>query len=131
MIKCISFFEETWLVRNSDRQQWNHLVNAFECSFELYDLNGFVWDDAEHNPDGLPVYVFDETGERSLLTPDEFQHPIDAIYVFGITGTDVTKVVPDESTTETIRVDTPQAVSLWGVETAAIALGHRYLQSLS
>jgi hypothetical protein len=131
MIKCISFYEELWLVRNADRQQWNHVTNAFGCSYQLFDSVGFVWDDATHNPDGWPVYVFDETGTQTLLTPTPFIHPTEAIYVFGVTGMDITQVVPPASRADIVQIDTPADVPLWGCEAAAIALAHRYLQSLS
>lgn len=129
-IKCISFYEESWLVRAADRQQWNHVTNAFACTYELFDAQGFVWNDAEHNPGGLDVYLFDETGVQTLLTPTPFLHPVDAIYVFGVTGMDITQVVPLASRVDVIQIDTPVAKSLWGCEAAAIALAHRYLQSL-
>lgn len=130
-IKCISFYEETWLVRAADRQQWKHVTAAFDCTVQLFDAAGFVWDDATHNPDGLDVYVFDETGTQSLLMPRPFNHPTDAVYVFGITGMDITRVVLSASRADVIRIDTPVTKSLWGCEAAAIALAHRYLQSLA
>lgn len=130
-IKCISFYEEKWLVRASDRQQWKHVTGAFACKFELFDDTDFVWDDAVHNPDGLDVYVFDETGIQTLLLPAPFEHPTDALYVFGITGMDITAVVPSASRADVIKLDTPVAKSLWGCEAAAYALSHRYLQSLA
>jgi hypothetical protein len=127
-IHCISFYEETWMVRSADRQQWNHVTGAYNCTFKLYDVDGFVWDDAVHNPSGLPVYLFDESGQQSLT---DAVLPDDAIYVFGITGMNDVGLIPQESITGVIRIDTPAAKSLWGCEAAAIALSHRYMQSVS
>ena len=131
MIHCISFFEDSWLIRKADRQQWKHVCEAFSATCALYDSEGFVWDDAVHNPTGLPVYVFDETGVQSLLEPTPFVHPQEAIYVFGNTGMDLPAVVPEASRTDVIKIETPVVKSLWGCEAAGIALAHRYLQSLS
>lgn len=128
-IRCISFYEDNWLLRGADRLQWKQLTGAFNCEFELHDSEGFVWDDAVHNPGGVPVYLFDETGQQSLAGDTPFVHPQDAIYVFGITGMNDVGLIPDSSITGVIRIDTPVAKSLWGCQAAAIALVHRYLQS--
>lgn len=128
-IHCISFWEDAWLVRNSDRQQWNHVTGAYECTFKLYrDGNKFVWDDAVHNPTALPVYLFDESGVDTLYPPNAFQHPTNGIYVFGNTGMDITTVVPVESRDGVIKIVTPVVKSLWGCEAAAVVLAHRYKQ---
>lgn len=104
------------MIRAADRVQWKNLVRAFGATFALYDAQGFEWDDKVENPAGLPVYVFDETGEQTL---DEVEHTItDAIFVFGITGMDVTQVIPGT----VLRLKTPEPVPLWGCEAAAIAL---------
>lgn len=124
-IHCISFYEESWMVRSADRQQWNHITNAYGGSYALYDKVGFVWDDAVHNPDNLPVYVFDETG---TLPAESWTYPADAIFVFGITGMDVTQVVPEASRDGVFKINTPNAVPLWGCQAAGIALSHRNCQ---
>lgn len=125
---CISFYEENWLVRAADRQQWNHVTGAFDCTYQLYNAATFVWDDAVHNPNGLPVYLFDESGQDSLTS---VTLPDDAVLVFGITGMNDVGLVPAEKITGVIRIDTPMPKSLWGCEAAAIALAHRYQQSVS
>lgn len=128
MTKVISFFEEA-LPRKVDRQQWRHVTGAFDATVELYDANGFVWQDDEYNPEGRPVYLFDETGERDLFDPlIAFEHPEDAIYVFGITDMDITKVVPAGSFNDVVRIDTPKAKPLWGCEAAAIVLAHKFVK---
>lgn len=125
-IHCFSFYEEDWLVRKADRQQWNHLTRAYGGSYELHDKAGFVWDDVTHNPNNLPVYVFDETGDT---LQGGFTHPTDAIYVFGITGMDITQIVPESSRAGVVKIETPNPVCLWGCEAAGIALAHRHYQS--
>lgn len=125
-IHCISFYEDDWLVRQSDRQQWNHATGAYGASYQLYQLEGFAWNDAIHNPHGLAVYVFDETGDHD--SRDGFLHPDDGVYVFGITRVDVLSLVPAESINGVVKITTPVKKCLWGCEAAAVALDHRYTQ---
>lgn len=117
MIKCISFYEDKWMIRAADRVQWKNLTRAFGAEFELYDLQTFTWDDALHNPNGLPVYVFEESG-GPMPTSKDLEGSSGAIFVFGVTGMDVSKLIPGT----VVRIETPEPVPLWGCEAAAIAL---------
>jgi hypothetical protein len=107
---------------------WNHLTNAYGHEYKLYRPTGFTWNDVTHNPDGWPVYLFDESGTDTLYPPAAFQHPTNALYIFGITGMDITAVVPPASRDGVIKITTPNPVSFWGCEAAAIVLAHRYRQ---
>jgi hypothetical protein len=127
-IKCVSFYEDA-LPRRVDRQQWRHVTGAFGATVELYEANGFVWNDETHNPKGRPVYLFDETGEIELFDPIiTFAHPENALYVFGITDMDITKVVPPGSFNDVVRIDTPVSKPFWGCQAAAIVLAHKLLE---
>jgi hypothetical protein len=118
MIKCISFYEDVWLPRGADRQQWNHVVGAFGGAYELFDYRGWVWDPSM--AEGGTVIVFDELGNTDLST---FVHPENACYLFGITGMNQGELV--QYAEHVVRITTPVEKSLWGCQAAAMALYDR------
>jgi hypothetical protein len=118
MIKCISFYEDVWLPRGCDRQQWNHMTSAFGGTYELFDFKDWTWDPSM--AEGGTVVVFDESGDRHLNT---FTHPENACYLFGITGMNEGQLLPYAD--QVVRIETPVAKSLWGCQAAAMALYDR------
>ncbi len=115
MIRIVAHREAKWMDRRADSSQWDQLARAYEAELQLIN------DDDLYTTVDTTVVVVDEEGVTEI---ESFQHPDDATYIFGRTGMSVMNFPHDVS----VRIDTPQPKSLFGVEAAAIVLQHRATQ---
>ncbi len=113
-MKVIAFYEDHWMAPGTDFAQWDHLVRAFGGELQMIR----DWTEAVI-PNGATIVIADEFGVDELAT---FEHPESAVYVFGRSAQDLAHMVPYDVS---VRIDTPETVSLFGVCAAAIILRSR------
>lgn len=113
----LAFRETTWLDRNTDHQQWSHLVRAYGGILILEEWE--KWDPA-NLPDNVDIVVLDETGDTAL---EDFEHPENCCYVFGKTYLNqLQNKIPCQ---HSVRIETPIKICLFGVTAGAIVLADR------
>ena len=115
MVKFIAFYEDCWMPPGTDSAQYSHLARAFGCEFQMIR----AWEEAVV-PEGHTIIVCDELGVDESRT---FVHPTDAVYVFGRSAQDLMGTVPNATS---IRILTPEAISLFGICAASIILRDRF-----
>jgi len=119
MAKTIAALRESgWLDRITDNAQWGNMTRSFGADLQLVkDFSEIVI------PEGYSVVVMDETGEASL---EDFLHPENAIYIFGRSTQNIIQdVFPHD---HSVRMNTPEYKSIFGVSVACAVLYARSLQ---
>lgn len=124
-IKVISFYEDHWMPPGTDLAQWDHLCRAYGADLQMIR----DWSEAVV-PEGYAVILLDENGPIDLSTPADViaaaqqsqagALPENMVLVFGRTAQDLLTTVPDYY--GAFRIMTPNEVSMFGVNAAAIAL---------
>jgi hypothetical protein len=115
MVKIIAFYEDHWMAPGTDFAQWDHLCRSFGAELQMIRN----WSEAII-PEGYPIIIADEEGTQESRV---FDHPTDAVYVFGRSCQNLLVALP--SCDYTIRIDTPEPISMFGVNAAAIILRDR------
>lgn len=110
-MKIIAFAEDGWFGPRSDFALWDQLTRAFGVELQIVRR----WDEAVV-PEGSVVVLLDEAGETELA---EYEHPRDAVYVFGNSGFDRFQVTGAD---EVVRIETPEPIPMFGVTAAALVL---------
>lgn len=116
MIKIVAHREAKWMDSRADHTQWHQLTRAYGAELQLID------DDDLYDTIGT-VVVVDQEG---VIEIEDFTHTDDATYIFGRTNMSLMAFTHDTS----VRIDTPNSISLFSVEAAAIVLQHRATQRL-
>lgn len=117
--KFIVFREDTWFAPMAEHAMYQHLTEAFVAEFQLIR----DWADAEI-PEGWPVIVMHETGQ---VESRDYVHPENAVYVLGKTGQALLQAVSPYD--DVLRIHSPFAQELWGIQVAAIVLRDRQAAS--
>ena len=113
MTKLVAYKEKTWLNPNAERQMWGHLARSYGLDWVL------ISDDSEVPTDQSSLIIIDEDGDESL---EDFEHPLDAIYLIGKTHQKLTELFKNITS---VRIDTPNKVCLFGISAASILLEDR------
>lgn len=111
-IKIVAFREDSWFFdETTDFRMWDHLCRAYNVEVQL------IREWSEAITDGRPIYLFVEEGTELMST-----HVIDpnGLYVFGRTGLNLLLAVPEY--TKSIKIETPNEISLFGVCAASMFL---------
>lgn len=108
-----------WFDANTDWRMWHHLARAFgaQLSFIPQDMPLTAGVGALRD---RRIVLVDEEGEYKHT---EYEWPERVALVFGRSGRRLRPMFPRE---DSIRIETPAPVSLFGVEAAAIVLAHQY-----
>jgi len=112
--KVVAFAESTWMDPKTDRRMWNQLGRAYGVTTSLWDQ----WDPPDDAQSA--VVLVDQRGATPLT---EFEHPVEATYVFGRTG--MNRMLQEIQHDHSVRIDTPHPISLFGISAAAIVLADR------
>lgn len=113
MFELIAYAEPTWLDAKTDHRMWDQLARA-------YGGTSMVWGEHYPPPTQGALVLVDQRGKVSL---SEFVHPPHCTYVFGRTG--MNRMLEEVAHDHSIRIDTPNPISLFGVSAAAIVLADR------
>lgn len=112
-MKIIAYYDDGWFDSDvTDFRMWDHLCRAYGVELQMIRN----WDEAII-PDGAKIYAVDEEGEMSL---EEHTIDMNGVYVFGRTHLDLLKEIDNYE--QSIRIDTPNAISLFGIVAAGILL---------
>lgn len=122
MIKLIAFREDSWFTPMVEEQMFNHLAHAYGGEAQMIR----DWSEAVV-PENHTIIVAEEAGS---LESKDYKHPADAVYVFGRTHMATATLINYCNPKVIIRIDTPQAVELWGIQVAAMILRDRQNQGL-
>jgi len=131
-VKLAGLWEFGWSAPFNEYDLWGYLVQEFEVmELIMSPVTGILRDVTEYpslvqaverNPDYTPV-VLDEHGEHILSS---YQHPVNALYLFGKAGTSVMPLFDDPIT---VRVETPKLLGgLWPHQVAGIVLHDRWIK---
>lgn len=115
MGRIVAWKEPGWFDPRADLQMWRHLTRAYKVGYELLD-----WDQMPEFAEGEAIVILDEQGTVEL---GDFEHPENAVYVFGHTHqNDLINIPHDHS----VVIDTPdREPCLFGIQAAAIILEDR------
>ena len=126
-IKVIAFYEDHWMPPGTDHAQWDHLTRAYGASVQMIR----DWSEAQIEADEW-VVLLDEAGLMDLANVGDIDTAIDnsesgvmpskITLVFGRTAQDLMTSLPQEDWDFAFKITTPQAVPMFGVNAAAIAL---------
>lgn len=111
----IALTEKGYYKEYTEQLMWYHLAKAFDQDFEIVQE---VSDIAI--PKDSTVVIVDETGDTNL---DDFEHPENAVYIFGRAG--IQRLQERIYCDHVIRIDTPNKICLFAEEAAAIVLYDR------
>lgn len=110
-MKIVAYYDDGWFDHQvTDFRMWDHLCRAYDVDLEMVHH----WKEVKSQTD-KPIYIFIENGTIPLV---EFDLDPEGIYVFGRTALDLASEV--KSYKESIRIETPKEISLFGVVAAAI-----------
>ncbi len=118
MITVVAYRDKGWFGKefenNTDRALYEQTCSA-------YGANLIMLNDRDPFPNfDVPVIIFDEDG---LLSLEEFEHPKDAVYVFGRSGQDLKLLFPNLTS---VRIQTPNKHPLFGCVACGIVLKDRF-----
>lgn len=118
-ISVAALREKGWLDVRTDTMHWSNLTRSYGVDeFQLVN----DWDELVY-PDDCEVVIFDESAE---VVVTDFQHPRNAIYLFG--RSTINRIQDRVSHDHAVRIPTPFLKDMFGTEAAAIALYTRWLQ---
>lgn len=128
MVKVAGVWERGWITPIKEYDLWAFPLEEFQVDeFIMTPVSGIARDVKEYislekaivsNKKLTPVYVT-EKGEFEL---EDFEHPLDALYIFGKVGFDPSG--PGNS----VRISTPNGTGgIWPHQAACIVLRHRWL----
>ena len=112
--KIIAFREKSWFHERTEKALWNALSYGYEIPIQRISY----WHEAEIPPESTIIGV-DETGDVLL---DEFEHPENAVYVFGRT---LQALLHEINCDMSVRVKTKLPSTIFGVSIAPIVLEDR------
>lgn len=110
-MKVIAWYDDGWFDSDvTDRCMWDHLCRAYGIGLQMIR----EWSEAVV-PEGSCIYLIDEDGAVKMS-----DHIIDpsGVYVFGRTHLNLLREVGNHEVS--IRIDTPNPISLFGVVAAAM-----------
>ena len=110
--------ERGWLDRITDKAQWSNLTRSFGASLQLVDSISDVV-----IPEGYSIVVMDESAPVKL---EDFAHPENAIYIFG--RSTMNNIQAGIQHDFSVRIETPEQKSMFGVSVACAVLYARSLQ---
>ena len=113
--KVIGMYEGGWMDSRTDRRMWDNLCRAYGAELQMVN----DWSEAIV-PVGFTVVVCDEEGKTDLA---DFTHPEDAVYAFGKSREGLGYLMQSQGVS--LRITTPNSVSMFGVSAAAIILEDR------
>ena len=118
MVKVIACRDHGWIDRKTDFQQWNHVCRAYGAFLELVEepQEGII-------PEGHTVVVLEEQGTTNL---EDFDHPKDAVYVFGRSGLNGIQEMIDYDAS--VKIKTVDDVCLFGISAVGIVLYDRMMK---
>ncbi|RLG68962.1 hypothetical protein DRN93_01465 [archaeon] len=104
-------------------KSWFEFSCGWHTDYALYQQTcaayGQPFEFIEEVPKGRSIVIVDEKGDIPL---EEFEHPEDAVYVFGRTGMDLKLLYPEYPS---VRIDTPYSSPLFGCVACGIILEDR------
>ena len=104
-------------------KSWFDFACGWHTDYALYQQTcaayGQPFEFVEELPNQKTIVIVDENGKIPL---EEFEHPEDAIYVFGRTGMDLMQLYPGYLS---VRINTPYKSSLFGCVACGIILEDR------
>ncbi len=114
MLTVAAFKEPTWMEGMTDFRLWRTVTRAYGAELKLLDPD----DPLIFAPDEF-VVVVDQQGKQDL---EGFVHPANCVYVFGRTARNDLMEIPHG---DSIVINYPGSVSLFGFQAAAIVLADR------
>lgn len=112
----VAFREKRWLDQRTEHAMWSHLARAYGADLQL--LENLSEMDCDPN---AQIIVVDEEGSVVL---SDYEHPENAVYVFGRSQQ---RLLPLFDDVDSVRIDTPNPISLFGVVAAGIVMDARGL----
>lgn len=126
-LKVIAFYEDHWMAPGTDKAQWDHLCRAFGADLQMIRS----WEEAVVGEDEW-VILLDETGQEDLCKPADLDLVINTqlsgivpekvTMVFGRTAQDLPTALPTSAYDYVFKLHTPNSISMFGVNAAAISL---------
>lgn len=126
-IKIISFYEDHWMPPATDHAQWDHLCRAYSADLQMIRR----WEEAIIEPDEW-VVLLDEDGYMDLAEIGDIDKAVDEsesgvfpekiTLVFGRSAQNLITYLPEGSWNFAFKITTPQAIPMFGVNAASIAL---------
>jgi tRNA(Leu) C34 or U34 (ribose-2'-O)-methylase TrmL len=135
-ITILGVWEPTWMEPRVERRVWKQTLDSFKADkWAMTGLDSSSWSIPHYYPDMEEMLEAYPGKKTFLIAPDrtesldlaDYQHPEDAIYVFGNTPNSLVKYVSEDD--DVVSIHTPHNATLFGHCTLPIVLYDRLLKN--
>jgi hypothetical protein len=118
MVILAALREKGWFDVRTEKMMWSNLSRSYNAEYQLVS----TFEEIQY-PNNAKIIILDESADILL---EEFQHPENAVYVFGrSTLNQIQDNVPHDYA---VRLRTPNPKDIFGISVACAVLFSRELQ---